>query len=77
MNYNAKEEYNLPDLSPASWQQLVEKFKTDDALFQKWYRHQFSDSDVQGECDEDCKHEEICELANAEFFASQKCSDDY
>lgn len=36
--YDAKNEYNLRDLSPSSWYNLVYRMDTDNELFQKFYR---------------------------------------
>lgn len=35
--YSAKEAYGLESLQPQQWAQLIQRFKTDDNLFQKFW----------------------------------------
>jgi len=59
LEYTAKEEYQMPDLSPASWAQLVEQFKYNDALFQTYYSN-FHTQVLNSKCEGDCKIDKIC-----------------
>lgn len=36
--YSAKAAYGLESLQPQQWAQLIQKFKTDDDLFQKYWK---------------------------------------
>ena len=55
LEYSAKSAYGLPDLSPKSWANLVQRFQTDDNLFQKWYYYYHKSFDPTDHCDSKCK----------------------
>lgn len=59
--YNAKADLGLKSLYPADWDDLINRFKTNDTLFQIYYR--FSQKLATKEiCGTDCKSSLLCDL---------------
>ncbi|PRP89006.1 putative sphingomyelin phosphodiesterase [Planoprotostelium fungivorum] len=61
LEYSARDEYSVKDLSPASYDDLWHRFATDDALFQKWHKNTRTQVD-QSVCDANCKKSALCEM---------------
>ena len=69
--YNARTVYKLKDLSPPSWQGLVDRFKSNDTLFQEWNIRK-STGTATSSCTGGCKRDTLCTLLGgtiAEVFA--------
>ncbi|KAF8372244.1 hypothetical protein PRIPAC_78673 [Pristionchus pacificus] len=69
LEYSAKDAYNLPDLSPASWSNLIDRLAVDDDLFQKFYNY-FSRTSHNLDCVNDpvCRQGNICPLRVAKSY---------
>jgi len=71
--YTATTEYGIPDVSPAHLKNLALKFKTDDALFQKYYQHRVGNKSGVGKCTGDCKKEYVCYILTSYLTQYEKC----
>uniref|UniRef100_A0A914XIV8 Sphingomyelin phosphodiesterase n=1 Tax=Plectus sambesii TaxID=2011161 RepID=A0A914XIV8_9BILA len=67
LEYNTRQAFGMPDLSPASWNDLIKRFEADDALFLKYVRY-FSRNDYSLPCNADCKKKFICDLKVAKSY---------
>ena len=65
--YSALEQYDLPDMSPLSWQQLAMRFHEDDDLFMEYYRLHYTRNGLNLHCDDRCKRNMICEIDHLYF----------
>lgn len=75
--YSAKKEYNLPDLSPKSWDNLLKRFKTNSTLLRTHMAHSNANAQTasNGVCDDTCALNYICQLANANYDDYSNCLD--
>ena len=64
LEYAAKKEYKLQDLSPDSWNNLLNDMTEDDDLFQIMYKA-FTKQVVREPCHTLCKRNYICSMRNA------------
>ncbi|KHJ87304.1 hypothetical protein OESDEN_12924, partial [Oesophagostomum dentatum] len=70
--YSAKEEYNLTDLSPNSWNNLVKKIFEDEETATK---NAFRVSEPL--CDDICRSEILCSLRSGHHNMSLYCPENY
>uniref|UniRef100_A0A914CC62 Sphingomyelin phosphodiesterase n=1 Tax=Acrobeloides nanus TaxID=290746 RepID=A0A914CC62_9BILA len=63
LEYKLPADYNMPDLSPSSWADLINRMKTDDALFTKFHTYY---NRMPTPCDTKCKIGFLCEARQAE-----------
>jgi len=63
LEYSARDTYNLPNLSPASWANLVNHWTAgqDDEGFQEYYRNKYHHN-INQSCGLTCKNETLCYL---------------
>ncbi len=83
LEYSAKAEYNMTDLSPQSWHELTNRyykvyllncrFEEDDTLFQLWYFNYLSGNGYSP-CEGDCKTDLLCFLRASTYDDYIKCS---
>ncbi|GAB6020688.1 hypothetical protein CHUAL_003357 [Chamberlinius hualienensis] len=58
--YNAKDTYGLPDFTPNSWNDFLNRMETDDALFQTFNQHYYrKTTDL---CEDKCKRDMLCNM---------------
>ncbi|KAK0406300.1 hypothetical protein QR680_018488 [Steinernema hermaphroditum] len=69
--YNTREAYGMKDLSPASWNDLTNRFKTDDDLFHKFLQYYYRDHKDQI-CGLECRNEYVCDMKSAKSFSSKQ-----
>jgi sphingomyelin phosphodiesterase len=69
--YSAKEEYGLPDLSPQSWLDLLDRFRTDPELLQKHLLHSHAnavrDASAAANCSGKCVEDHICRMSHSSY----------
>jgi sphingomyelin phosphodiesterase len=65
LEYTARQEYDLADLSPNSWWDLTERLSKNSSLLLQYLNNKYSRSDVTRECDSFCKKELICGTRSA------------
>jgi len=65
LEYSAKSEYGLKDLSPASWDDLWHRFQDDDVLFQRYYQNLNTRVNATDICDAECKRDHLCDIVAA------------
>lgn len=70
--YSAKKEYNLPDLSPPSWNDLIQRIQTDPSIAQKFLRNFYRKSRYY--CDQNCLQSLICDMRSSHHNQSALCS---
>lgn len=59
--YNAKADLGLKSLYPEDWDDLIHRFKTNDTLFQRYYRYTQKLA-TKAICGTDCKSSLLCDL---------------
>lgn len=75
-SYFARQEFAMESLQPDQWSKLVERFRGDDQLFQKFVRHLYHLSDFPRDpCVGECKQETLCRLRSARSHDSSFCKD--
>ncbi|KAL7639245.1 UNVERIFIED_CONTAM: hypothetical protein RMT77_009733 [Armadillidium vulgare] len=76
--YSAKKDYNLPDLSPQSWLDLVYRMnEPNSTLFSDFYRHYVKEgkASIEKGCDEQCKSGILCFLVTSDSSDTSHCDD--
>ncbi|GMR31698.1 hypothetical protein PMAYCL1PPCAC_01893, partial [Pristionchus mayeri] len=69
LEYTTKDAYGLPDLSPSSWADLIDRLAVDDDLFTKFHRFFFRSSHEANCVNEpDCRKEYVCALRAAKSY---------
>ena len=63
--YSAKEAYSMEDLSPASWQVVVQRLQTESSLFDKFYRFYRGGISDPKPCNTTCRQNLICGLVSS------------
>lgn len=71
--YTAKDAYGLDDLSAASWSKLVDRMKSDDSLFQKYWLFYNGNVTGTGPCLGSCKKEALCSITSATHAQLKAC----
>jgi len=70
--YTAKEAYNLKDLSPSSWEDLVMSMYKNKRLFNMYYRFYNKNSPVAPPCDEECTTRLLCDIRSGRSHAREQ-----
>jgi len=70
--YSAKSAYKMRDLSPLSWQVVVERLQTDGEVFNMFYKHYYSGSKTRPPCDPACRHGLICSLVSGKSHSKEE-----
>lgn len=70
--YNATSTYNMSSLFPEDWAALTNRFETDDAIFQTYYKYE-SSSGKSDYCDSSCKKKQICGVRSADSRLLSSC----
>ncbi|XP_063846583.1 sphingomyelin phosphodiesterase-like [Scylla paramamosain] len=74
--YTAKEEYGLPDLTPASWSALVDQMKEPGSdKFNTFFKNYIKDARpyMMKGCDADCKSNLLCRLVVSDTSDYSRC----
>ena len=67
MEYSAKTDLNLTDLSPASWKKYVEILSRNEAEYDIFRKHLYRNGPaVHKKCNEKCKENLLCDLFTSE-----------
>lgn len=69
--YSARSAYNMPDLLPLSWHNIVNRLQDNRTFFQQFYTHYNSGSDGMP-CDPSCRRRLICRLVSAQSHETKK-----
>jgi len=72
--YSAKSAYGLKDMSPASWENLINVFRNDDALFQLWNQRHYAGYWGTGPCTGGCKSDTLCAFESSTFKDMFECT---
>ncbi|KAF2363934.1 Calcineurin-like phosphoesterase domain ApaH type [Trinorchestia longiramus] len=74
--YSAKEAYDLPDLSPSSWADVVFQMANDTELFDEYFRHYHSfwaePADLK-DCDAECRGDMLCGMVSGDVTDPEPC----
>jgi hypothetical protein len=75
--YSMREDFQLPDLSPASLNDLVTNMAKQPALLKAHWQNTVKQSDkfVKEGCDKNCRKFYLCDLVINEFGDNRKCSE--
>ncbi|CEF69651.1 Sphingomyelin phosphodiesterase [Strongyloides ratti] len=68
LEYKFTEEYNMPNLSPESFNDLIKRIENNQTLFDKYYFNYYRN---YVKCDEECKKNAICDMKSARSFDSK------
>lgn len=60
--YDARDAYALAELSPSSWSELIDRFESDDALFQRYIKYYHKSQERAGKCEGKCKSGMLCRM---------------
>ncbi|CAG9331832.1 unnamed protein product [Blepharisma stoltei] len=72
--FNFKDEYNMADLSPSSFEKIVEKMKTDNVFAQTYYANWMGQYSFESnKCDERCQRYIYCRLQSDVFDEVFEC----
>ncbi|XP_052822230.1 sphingomyelin phosphodiesterase isoform X2 [Octopus bimaculoides] len=70
--YSAKETYNLPNLNPDSWNNLIKIMGKNATILQLFNKYKFK-SVNNGECSGSCRHDLLCELRSGRSHDPSLC----
>jgi len=70
--YSAKSAFGISNASPSQMHSLTTKLKTDNALFEKAYKHQTAGA-PRGSCNAACRKEYVCLIFHAYPTEYKKC----
>lgn len=73
--FTMKDAYGMESLTPADWSEFVKRMSTDDALFQKFFKHFHRDSESYPPCDGACIQQLICKQVTATSFDRSVCKE--
>jgi len=71
--YTAAAAYNLTNLSPQSWDHLVDDMLVSDKLFTEYYRHLSGGSWTQAICDPQCREDQLCNIVTSDRTDRRHC----
>lgn len=63
--YSARSAYNLTDLSPLAWYDLVQRLSMNEALFETFYQFYYTEKSNLPACDSVCKKLKLCSLLSS------------
>ncbi|KAL1505786.1 hypothetical protein ABEB36_005267 [Hypothenemus hampei] len=63
--YSAREAYEMKNLRPEEWNNLIERLSVDEELFNKFYRNYHRNSPENPVCDSKCRVQILCDLKSA------------
>jgi hypothetical protein len=72
LEYSAKNEYQLSDLSAKSWSNFIDRMTQDNSLFTRWWLN-FRTKMPSLPCDALCKRAQFCQLRYADPISIIKC----
>jgi len=70
--YSPREDYQMPSLSPSSYQDLVYRFSKNQTLFNLYYYHRYTEI-PQSPCVSTCVQSELCSLTSCTQDLYQQC----
>ncbi|XP_033107535.1 acid sphingomyelinase-like phosphodiesterase 3b isoform X2 [Anneissia japonica] len=70
--YSAIKDYDIPDVTTASLQSLVNGFETSDVLFNRYYLFNSVSYNTQP-CTDECKITQLCSINQVDFTKFDKC----
>uniref|UniRef100_A0A914VBV9 Sphingomyelin phosphodiesterase n=1 Tax=Plectus sambesii TaxID=2011161 RepID=A0A914VBV9_9BILA len=70
--YSAKDEYGLSSMLPSEWNNMIERMKTDDALFDKYRKNYYRRNNIP--CDAKCRNGFLCDCRQL-HHEGKLCSD--
>ncbi|KAF2354919.1 Calcineurin-like phosphoesterase domain ApaH type [Trinorchestia longiramus] len=76
LRYKAREEFNMSDLSPQSWSDLVEVMAQNQTMFNKHmrFKHNYWAEPTEiNDCDRECKTKSLCFLVTGDSSNKEPC----
>ena len=70
--YSAREEYNMEDLSPASWQVVIHRLQTDKIFFNTFFKNYHGGLSNVKPCDPNCRRRLICNLVSSRSHQTEE-----
>ena len=70
--YRLTESFRVPDASPASMHQVLERMAEDRCYLQKYYEFNSVSYDLK-ECDSDCRADHVCAAREVDFESYEDC----
>jgi len=75
LTYRASEDYGMADITPQSFETLVDRLETDRELFDLFRFNVDTQTGFEGRCDDRCSARFICSLRYADQRGRQRCMD--
>jgi len=76
MLYSARKEYQLADMSPSSWEDLLCRFSTEPEMLAKHLNHGSEDAVINpGACGSNCTRDHSCRQQHSVYSHYVRCSD--
>ncbi|XP_059480867.1 sphingomyelin phosphodiesterase isoform X1 [Neocloeon triangulifer] len=60
--YSAKAAYKMNSLAPQEWDTLLDKFASEQEVFDIYYKHYWKNSPVRPSCDAECRKRLVCDV---------------
>ena len=70
--YSARTEYNMEDLSPASWQVVIHRLQTDKIFFNTFFKNYHGGLSNVKPCDPNCRRRLICNLVSSRSHQTEE-----
>ncbi|CAJ0945272.1 unnamed protein product, partial [Mesorhabditis belari] len=70
LEYKTKQDYQMTDLSPKSWNELIKRLETDDTLFNKFHTNYYRNPNQAKNCykEPECRKQFICRVRSARSY---------
>jgi len=77
MLYSAAEEYELDDMTPSTWEDLLKRFETEQDTLLKHRGHSYANAGTPPtNCDENCRRRHVCRQMHAHYDHYEVCAAD-
>ncbi|XP_076823452.1 sphingomyelin phosphodiesterase-like [Clavelina lepadiformis] len=73
LEYTFSKDYGMKNLSPPEFENLLERFTSDDKLAQQYYDHITKDLDMS-DCDEGCRQNQLCNIKQCRAGDNSFCT---
>jgi len=75
LTYNTADDYDMPDLSPQSFEQLINRLEVDSEFVKQFRANMYTGTGFEGSCNERCVARLVCDLRHAHDVARRQCFD--
>lgn len=72
-SYSVVSDYGMADATPASFEEFVNRLETDEALMSEFRYNMETQTGMEGDCDQECQADLLCELRHADYIGRSAC----